>query len=85
MDHVLIAHECLDSRLRSREIGVISKMDLEKAYEHVNWNFLLYMLSKYGFGGKWCSWMDSSLHFFNAILGFGERHSNRFCSIVPMA
>jgi hypothetical protein len=31
-------------------------MDLEKAY-HVNWDFLLYVLRRCGFGGKWCSWI----------------------------
>ena len=33
------------------------KMDLEKAYDHVNWDFLLYMLKRCGFGEKWCSWI----------------------------
>jgi len=32
-------------------------MDLEKAYDHVNWDFLSYMLRRCGFGRKWCSWI----------------------------
>jgi hypothetical protein len=32
-------------------------MDLKKAYDHVNWDFLLYMLRRCGFRGKWCSWL----------------------------
>jgi hypothetical protein len=38
-------------------------MDLEKAYDHVNWNFLLYMLRRCGFGGKWCSWIARCISF----------------------
>jgi hypothetical protein len=37
---------------------VICKMDLEKAYDHVNWGFLLYLLRRYGFGGTWCSLIE---------------------------
>jgi hypothetical protein len=54
LDPILIANECLGLRLRSREPGVICKIDLEKAYIHVNWGFLLYMLRRCDFGGKWC-------------------------------
>jgi hypothetical protein len=57
LDPVLIANECLDSRQRFGEPGVMCKMDLEKAYDHVNWDFLLYMLRRSGFGRTWCSWI----------------------------
>jgi hypothetical protein len=61
MESVLITNEGLDSRLKSGIPGLICKLDLEKAYDHVNWNFLLYMMDCCGFGDKWRNWMFSLL------------------------
>jgi hypothetical protein len=57
LDPILIFNECLDSRLRFGEPVVIWKIVLEKAYDHVNLDFLLYLLRRCGFGGIWCSWI----------------------------
>ena len=39
---VLIANEGLDSWLKLGRSWVLSNLDVEKAYDHVNWKFLLY-------------------------------------------
>ena len=56
-DSVLIASECIDSRLKSGVPGVLCKLDVEKVYDHVSWDFLMYMLQRCGFSEKWRKWI----------------------------
>lgn len=50
VDGVLCANECIDARIMEGRPGVVMKLDLEKAYDHVDWEFLLYVLLRCGFG-----------------------------------
>ena len=58
LDVVLIANEAIDTMLRSNRVGVLCKLDIEKAYNHVSWKFLLEVLGKMGFGQKWINWIS---------------------------
>ena len=48
LDAVLLANELIDSRIKSRKAGVVSILDIEKAYDHVNWDFVFYMMKRMG-------------------------------------
>ena len=51
-DAVLIANEAINSILKSNEGAILCKLDSEKAYDHVEWSFLLLAMEKMGFGEK---------------------------------
>uniref|UniRef100_A0A7N2M2V8 Reverse transcriptase domain-containing protein n=1 Tax=Quercus lobata TaxID=97700 RepID=A0A7N2M2V8_QUELO len=41
LDSVLIANKCFDSRLKAEIPGGLCELDLEKAFNHVSWDFLM--------------------------------------------
>lgn len=47
-----MANEVIDSRKKWRKEGVIFKIDMEKAYDHVEWGFVDYMLGRFSLGDK---------------------------------
>ena len=55
LDAVLIANEIVNEKSRSGEEGVVFKIDFEKAYDHVKWDFVDHVLEKKEFSSKWRS------------------------------
>ena len=52
LDPVLVANECLDSGLKTGLPGLLCKLDVEKAFDHVNWGFLLKLVERSEFFAK---------------------------------
>ncbi|RVW61143.1 Transposon TX1 uncharacterized 149 kDa protein [Vitis vinifera] len=61
LDAVLIANEIVDEKRRTGEEGVVFKIDFEKAYDHVSWDFLDHVLEMKGFSLRWRKWMRGCL------------------------
>lgn len=61
LDGVMIANEVIEWWKCSKHKGVILKLDFEKAYDSVNWDFLFSMLYNFGFDEKWICWIKGCL------------------------
>jgi hypothetical protein len=59
VDGVLVINEVVDLAKRSNVKCMIFKVDFEKAYDSVNWKFLVYMMKRFGFADKWVDWIKA--------------------------
>ena len=51
----------LDDLKRRRKSGIIVKLDFEKAYDSVSWEFLFYMMERLRFCERWIQWIRECL------------------------
>ena len=57
LDATLITNEAVDFLIRRKERGFLCKLDIEKAYDLLNWDLLLEVMEKIGFGRNWLIWI----------------------------
>lgn len=61
LDNVILSQEILHHCHSTNESGVVIKVDFEKAYDKINWAYLLDILESRGFGTKWLKWIKEWL------------------------
>nr|GEU91275.1 RNA-directed DNA polymerase, eukaryota, reverse transcriptase zinc-binding domain protein [Tanacetum cinerariifolium] len=64
LDCSIILNEVLHWCKAKKKQTFIFKIDFEKAYDFVRWNFLGDVLNRFGFGAKWCGWIQECLRSF---------------------
>jgi len=57
----MVANETLEELKRKKKSCVFFKVDYEKAYDSLRWDFIYYMLGRLGFSEKWISWIKACL------------------------
>ncbi|XP_058776253.1 uncharacterized protein LOC131650564 [Vicia villosa] len=59
LDGVLVSNEVVVFAKRVKRKCMLVKVDFEKAYDCVSWDFLRSMLKRMDFGDQWCGWMET--------------------------
>lgn len=60
-DNVLFVQNMIKSFHRKKKPTLFLKVDISKAFDTVNWAYLLEVLQIFGFGHKWCNWISNLL------------------------
>jgi len=61
MDCPMLLNEMLTWCKKHKKKTLVFKVDFEKAYDSVCWDFLHDVMMKMGFGQKWCAWIMTCL------------------------
>ncbi|GKD46513.1 RNA-directed DNA polymerase, eukaryota, reverse transcriptase zinc-binding domain protein, partial [Tanacetum coccineum] len=61
LDGPFISNELLQWCKKKKKQSLIFKVDFEKAYDSVRWDFLDDVTRKFSFGKKWCHWIQNCL------------------------
>ncbi|XP_059078037.1 uncharacterized protein LOC131876615 [Cryptomeria japonica] len=57
----IVVHEILHSISQQKVPAMILKLDMLKAYDHVNWQSLVVVLYRFGFSHSWVKWVFSCI------------------------
>ena len=79
LEGVLILHEVVHELERSGRKGLILKIDFEKAYDRVRWDFLKEVMNVKGLPDEWISWVVQTVQvnghrgkYFRTFLGLRQ-------------
>ena len=61
LDSILMANEVVEDLRRGGMSGLCLKVDFEKAYDSVRWDFLYDMLQRMGFHNRWIIWIKGCM------------------------
>ena len=70
LDGIILTHEIIHSLKHSKQVGMLLKIDLSKAFDRLSWIYIDKMLTAFGFSPMWIRWIASliSSSFFSILI-----------------
>jgi hypothetical protein len=68
LDNTFLVQEALDWVEESDQDLVLLLLDLEKAFDRIEWGFLFEALAKLGFCNQWIHWVHSLYHSASSVI-----------------
>jgi len=59
LDGMVVTQEVIHSLKMKKQKGMMVKLDLSKAYDRINWQYLKKVLESFGFNNRWINWVYS--------------------------
>ncbi|GKD60598.1 putative RNA-directed DNA polymerase, eukaryota, reverse transcriptase zinc-binding domain protein [Tanacetum coccineum] len=75
LDGPVILSEIIEWYKKRKKKLLIFKVDFEKAFDSISWNYLIHILDSFGFGNKWCSWIKACLNSSRASILINGLHN----------
>lgn len=57
IEGVIVLHETIHELHKKKLDGIILKLDFNKAYDKIKWDFLRQVMHMKGISPKWCTWI----------------------------
>eukprot|EP00253_Pinus_taeda_P029063 PITA_29063 len=61
LDGIVVSQEVIHSLKMNKQKGMLMKLDLSKAYDRLNWDYLRAVLEAYSFERRWIAWIISMI------------------------
>ncbi|GKU89474.1 hypothetical protein SLEP1_g3606 [Rubroshorea leprosula] len=78
VEGAVIANEIIDEVKRKKKKGFLFKVDFEKAYNKVCWEFIDYMMMRMGFCATWRKWIQECLKSSSVSILINGSSTNQF-------
>eukprot|EP00253_Pinus_taeda_P022996 PITA_22996 len=61
LDGLVVTQEMIHSLNQKKQRGMMIKLDISKAYDHLSWRYLRMVLEAFGFKKRWIEWVYSMI------------------------